>query len=219
MNKGLVALTGIGLGVGAMYFADPIQGRRRRARLRDAAIHAASTARGAALTTCRDIENRVSGLAARTRSRISGEEPPSDEVLGARVRSRLGRLLSHPGAIDVSASQGVVTLRGPVFSAEVGQLVSGVAEVPGVTAVDNQLEPHERAGDVPALQGPGPLVLPRAPATWLRWTPTMRALTGAAGVALMAFASRQPRIPGAAAGLAGFELLERAALGGPKGKW
>jgi hypothetical protein len=106
-----------------------------------------------------------------------------------------------------------------VFSAEVGQLVSGVAAVPGVTAVDNRLEVHERAGDVPALQGPGPLALPRGPASWLRWTPAMRALTGAAGVALMAFASRQRRVPAAAAGLAGFELIERAALGGRRGRW
>ena len=38
MTKGLIALSGLGLGAATMYVADPVEGRRRRARLRDVAV-------------------------------------------------------------------------------------------------------------------------------------------------------------------------------------
>jgi hypothetical protein len=59
------------------------------------------------------------------------------------------------GAIDVVASGGTVTLKGPVFEAEVDQLMKGVAAVAGVTTVENSLEPHRDAAHVSALQGQG----------------------------------------------------------------
>jgi hypothetical protein len=78
------------------------------------------------------------------------EKPvPTDDVLAARVRTRVGRLVSHPGAIDVTATSGRVTLSGPVFEAEVEQLVNGVREIAGVAAIDNHLEPHAEAGVQP----------------------------------------------------------------------
>jgi hypothetical protein len=103
-------------------------------------------------------------------------------------------------------------LSGPVFEAEVQQLVDGVRAVPGVTAVDNHLEPHAEAGDISALQGPGPLTLDSTRA-WFRWTPTTRVLAGATGLALMALASHRRTARDTAVGLAGFELLERAVRG------
>jgi hypothetical protein len=125
------------------------------------------------------------------------------------VRTRVGRLVSHPGAIDVTAKSGRVTLSGPVFEAEVEQLVTGVRDVTGVSGVDNHLEPHADAGNISALQGPGPLHLDTTKA-WVRWTPTTRVMAGAAGLALMAIASRRRTLRDAAVGLAGFELLEQA---------
>jgi hypothetical protein len=117
--------------------------------------------------------------------------------------------VSHPGAIDVTAKSGRVTLSGPVFEAEVEQLVTGVRDVAGVTGVDNHLEPHADAGNISALQGPGPLHLDTTKA-WVRWTPTTRVMAGAAGLALMAIASRRRTLRDTAVGLAGFELLEQA---------
>jgi hypothetical protein len=196
-----------------MYLADPREGRRRRARLRDVVVHTAHTVEAAAGTASRDAEQRFVGLAARALASLIEKPVPTDEVLAARVRTRVGRLVSHPRAIDVTARSGRVTLSGPVFEAEVEQLLSGVGEVPGVTRIDNQLEPHAEAGAVPALQGPGPLRALTAPRAWFRWTPTTRVVAGAAGVALMALASRRRMVRGTAVGLAGFELLERAVRG------
>jgi hypothetical protein len=212
MNKGLIALTGFGMGASLMYLADPGQGRRRRARLRELTVHSVHAAKSIAGMTSRDVEHRMSGLAARTLSRLT-EEVPSDGVLTARVRARLGRLVSHPGAVDVAARRGTVTLSGPIFEAEVEQLLEGVRAVPGVTAIENRLEPHQEAGRVSALQGPGPQEVLRMRASWRRWSPTARLIAGIAGVALVAFSSPKRPVRGAVTGLVGVELLERALRG------
>jgi hypothetical protein len=212
MNKATIALAGVGVGAGLMYFADPQEGRRRRARLGDAVAHTVHTVEGTAGTVSRDAEHRVVGLAARALESLIEQPVPTDEVLAARVRTRVGRLVSHPGAVDVIAKSGRVTLSGPVFEAEVEQLITGVRDVAGVTGVDNHLEPHADAGNISALQGPGPLYLDTTKA-WVRWTPTTRVMAGAAGLALMAIASRRRTLRNTAVGLAGFELLEQAVRG------
>jgi hypothetical protein len=163
--------------------------------------------------TARDLQHRLSGLAARTLDRMIEEPAPSDDVLAERVRAQLGRLVSHPGAIDVGASSGRITLSGPVFEAEVGQLLNGVGDVAGVTAIENRLEPHRDAAHVSALQGPRPKTVPAAPAKWLRWTPTARLVAGLAGLALVALSSPSRPLRGAATGITGVELIERALFG------
>jgi hypothetical protein len=217
MNKTTIALTGAGLGALAMYLMDPSRGRRRRARLGEAAWHAYHLAQDTAGVTARDVQHRLSGLAARTLDRLAEEEVPADNVLAERVRARLGRLVSHPGAIDVSAIGGTVTLKGEVFEAEVAQLIEGVTAVQGVTAVDNRLEPHRDAEGVSALQGPGPRMVPAAPAKWFHWTPTTRLIAALAGLALVALSSPKRPVRGAATGIAGIELIDRALLGTHRG--
>ena len=213
MDRRMLALASLGIGAGVMFFADPQEGKRRRARVRDAVVHASHTVQEAACTTSHDVENRLAGLAARAAAPVGGRPVPSDDVLAARVRSRLGRLVSHPGAVEVKATSGRITLSGPVFEAELEQLVGGVRAVPGVSHVDAQLEPHAEAGDVSALQGRGPLDLHAIPRGWARWTPTTRLVAGAAGLALMAMAAQRRTIGKTAVGLAGFELLEQALRG------
>ncbi|MBI3047661.1 MAG: BON domain-containing protein [Acidobacteria bacterium] len=213
MTKAVLAVAGFGLGAGVMYLADPDQGRRRRARLGDATRHAAHLVKRAAGMTSRDVQHRLSGLAARMLDQLIEEPPPIDDVLAARVRARLGRLVSHPGAIEVAVRDGVVTLSGPIFETEVEQLVKGVEAVAGVTEVENRLQPHREATHVPALQGPGPRKIARVPSSWARWSPTARLVAGAAGLALLALSSANRPVRGAATGIAGVELLERALLG------
>jgi hypothetical protein len=210
MNRMTIALTGAALGAGAMYLFDPSRGRRRRARLGEAASHISHRAQAIAGTTARDMRHRLVGAAARTLDRVIEEEQPADDVLVERVRARLGRLVSHPGAIDVVASAGAVTLMGPVFEAEVEQLIEGVAAVAGVTAVENKLEPHRDAAHVSALQGPGPRTVPSRSATWLRWTPTARLVAGMAGLALLALSSTKHSVRGDATRITGAELISRA---------
>ena len=106
-----------------------------------------------------------------------------DARLLERVRARLGRVCSHPRAIDVEAQGGQVTLRGPVLSSEVQDLLSAAAGVRGVRSVINELEPHDSPEGVPALQGKGRPAGPRADLLQSRWAPATRALVGAAAVA------------------------------------
>jgi hypothetical protein len=217
MNKVTIALTGAGLGAAAMYLMDPSRGRRRRARLGEAASHASHRMQAIVGMTARDVRHRLSGAAAHTLDRLVEEEAPADNVLVERVRARLGRLVSHPGAIDVVASSGTVTLTGPVFEAEVDQLIEGVAAVAGVATVQNKLEPHRDAAHVSALQGPGPRVVSPPSATWLRWTPTARLIAGVAGLALLALSSPKRPVRGAATGATGVELIDRALFGARRG--
>jgi hypothetical protein len=185
MNKGVIAFAGLGVGAGIMYLADPQQGRGRRARLRDTAVHRSHMLRDAAGAASRDTEHRLAGIAARARAAVAHRPAPDDDVLAARVRSRLGRLVSHPGAIEVKATSGRVALTGPVFVAELNQLLHGVRAVEGVIEIENVLEPHADAADIPALQGAGPMELRAVPPAWIRWTPATRLLAGAAGLALV----------------------------------
>jgi hypothetical protein len=157
VKKSCLAVGGIGLGAALMYLADPDEGRRRRARLRDLAVHFSRTAASVASGVSRDVQHRLGGAAARTLGHlIVPDVTPDDDVLAARVRARLGRLVSHPHAVKVLVSDGNVTLSGPVFDVEVSPLLAGIARVAGVVSVDNHLEAHADAVHVSALQGPGP---------------------------------------------------------------
>ncbi len=208
-SRGLALLGGVGLGLGLMYLLDPETGNRRRARLRDKAIRAANKTGDALEATARDLRNRAVGLAAETRALLT-REAAADDVLAERVRARLGRVVSHPGAIEVSARAGRVTLYGPVLAHEVKALLSSVASVRGVTEVDNRLEVHERPGDVPGLQGGVGRPGERVDFLQLNWSPATRFL-GATGGALLALGST--RLPAAAAvplTAAGLTLLARA---------
>lgn len=195
MNRAGIAITSLGVGAAAMYLADPERGRRRRARIRDVGVHGSHVLKDAAISTSRDVENRLIGAAARGRTLLAGKPVPDDEVLTARVRARIGRLVSHPGAIDATAASGRVVLSGPVFEAEVEQLIDGVQCVDGVTDVENRMVPYATAADVPALQGAGPLELRALPPGWLRWTPTTRLLAGAMAIVLTLVAARRVTEP------------------------
>jgi osmotically-inducible protein OsmY len=138
-----------------MYMLDPDRGRRRRALVRDKLVSAANKTPDAIGAAARDLSNRARGLAAQVGSAFAGDDDVSDEVLAARVRSKLGRVVSHPSAIEVVADQGRVRLGGPVLAGEVDDLLACVSAVPGVSDVENQLEVHAQAGNVPGLQGEG----------------------------------------------------------------
>src|SRR5829696_2833645 len=216
-NDLLSHLAAVGLGATAMYFLDPQRGRRRRHVISDKFVHAAKEARGAVGSTSRDLQNRAEGLAAVARRQLR-QDRTEDEVLVERVRAALGRSVSHPGAIDVSAAQGRVTLRGQVLAREADALVAAVAQVRGVKDVVDDLERHELAGDVPALQGEGQLAQSRFELMQENWTPAARLLAGVTGgaVAAMCLRSDQRRNPlNAAMGLAGAALAVRSATNLP----
>ena len=79
------------------------------------------------------------GLLAEARSALEGPTE-EDEAVADRVRTRLGRTVSHPAGVQVSVEKGVVTLAGTVAAAEFDRLVSGVLRVRGVRDVSDQLD-------------------------------------------------------------------------------
>lgn len=172
-------VTGLGVGAGLMYFLDPDRGRRRRALVRDQVVHSAHVGRDAVGATRRDVAHRAAGMMARMRGAVQGR-PVDDVVLTDRVRAQLGRFVSHPHAIDVAVSDGIVALRGPVLQAEVPRLIAAIERVRGVREVVDALEAHAEAGDVPGLQGGGPAPGTLAGIRQRAWSPTTRLLVGTA---------------------------------------
>ncbi len=200
MNRNLLFLGGIGLGAGLMYIFDPDRGRRRRATARDAAHHIANAFDGAVGKTSRDLSNRAQGLVAELDSIFRCEEA-DDDVVAERVRSKLGRAVSHPHAIQVAVNQGHVTLSGKILAREVDQLLKRVWSVRGVTGVENRLEAHEQAGGVSSLQGGTPHRGETSELMQSNWSPGIRFLMGIGGGALTLYGARRKNILSAAVGL------------------
>ncbi len=200
-------LVGIAIGGALMYALDPQLGHRRRMLARDKmakAVHRTGRAMGA---TSRDVAHRATGLAASLHSRFFDREAP-DEVIEARVRARLGRVSSHPAAIEATVRNGVATLTGPALRNEVDEVVRGVSSVRGVTDVDNRLETHDAAEHVPGLQGGTSRDVQTAQAAWPLKT---RMVMAASGAILAAFGiARRDKAGILLAGI-GVGLLTRAA--------
>jgi uncharacterized membrane protein len=201
-------VSGIGVGAALMYYLDPDRGARRRALVRDRLVHAANVASDAAGASSRDLANRARGLVAGARA-LASPRAAADSVLEARVRTELGRIVSHPGAIDVGVENGRVTLVGDALADEIDDLVGCVGEVRGVTVVENQLMVHESAEGVPSLQGGLSKTGWEAELLHENWTPATRLLTGVAGGVLTLYGARRRDSFGAAVGLAGLALLAR----------
>jgi uncharacterized membrane protein len=200
MNKNLLFLGGIGLGAGLMYIFDPNKGKRRRATARDAAHHIANAFDNAVGKTSRDLSNRAQGLVAELDSIFRCEEV-DDDVVAERVRSKLGRAVSHPHAVRVAVDQGRVTLSGQILAGEVDQLLNRVWSVRGVTGVENRLEAHGQAGGVSSLQGGDPHPGETPELMQSNWSPAIRFLTGIGGGALALYGARRKDVFSAAVGL------------------
>ena len=207
-------LGAIGVGAALMYFLDPDSGARRRRTMRDKLVRSRHAAGNVLRTTARDVGNRARGLAAETRARLSADDA-DDRVIEQRVRAELGRAISHPGAIEVSAEAGHVTLRGAVLAHETERLLRRVRKVRGVESVENRLAMYAHGDDVPGLQGEGPRAARDPEVRHDSWTPAARLLTSIAGGTLALYGSRQRDGVGAAMGLAGLALLMRSVTNTP----
>jgi hypothetical protein len=146
-------LVGVAFGAGVMFLLDPRGGRRRRALLRDkvlrgsrlARMYGGKFARHAAHETRGGIEERKAQL------RERGAVIP-DDVLAERVRAQMGHVLNHPGLVDVFASNGVVTLRGPILRGEVDRLCDRLDQTRGVDDYRLELRQYDRPDDIPGFQ-------------------------------------------------------------------
>jgi uncharacterized membrane protein len=206
------SLCGAAVAAALLYFLDPVSGRRRRSIFRDQAIRRLGIAVHGTSVAGRDLAHRAYGFSASARRMFKSRET-SDEVLVGRVRAALGRAVSHPGAIDVSASDGRIVLTGPVLSREVRGLMRALRSVRGVRQVEDRLEPYERAGRIPALQGGRPLMQPHLIDE--NWPPALRLLTIAGGAALAIWGARQRGMIAFAAAAAGSILAVRGSTNAP----
>jgi len=174
-NKTWVLLTGLGLGAGLMYLLDPGAGRRRPREI--------------AHKTPRDVVHRAQGLLARVQQYFHHHEPVPNDALKARVRSRLGRVVSYPHAVQVHVDHAQVTLSGLVLAKEANALIRAVASVSGVEAVVNDLELRDDPPGISTL--PGGATRSAAPEDWIPAARVAAALTGSA-LALLGLTRRGP---------------------------
>lgn len=208
MNKGVISIGSLGLGAGLMYLFDPDRGRRRRSLLSDQITSVCRQSSDMLDKATRDMSNRSRGLMAGTRALLRNEEV-TDEVVVARVRSKLGRYVSHPSAIGVTANQGHVTLSGPILAHEVDDLLACVSSVRGVTGVENRLEVHKEAGNISGLQGGTGRPGERSELMQANWSPATRLLMGAAGSWMTLYGANRRGVIGTATAAFGLGILAR----------
>lgn len=194
-----------------MYLLDPARGRRRRGLIRDQFVHYSRILSDGLSKAARDTAYRAQGVVAEARARLS-HEIVDDDRLCARVRSALGRAVSHPGAIHVEARDGTVTLTGAVLQGEVPRLAAILSRVRGVRALNNQFQAFAEPGDHPSLQGGRTR---REPAAIESWTPSTRLMAGAAGAGLIGWGLGHRGALGMLASLAGAGLALRCATNLP----
>ena len=137
MNHSLLGKLGaLAAGALAMCYLDPQLGAQRRAMLADLVGNGlrGETAGGPALHA---------RLARRSHHRAARIDPQADAELRARIQARLGRLVSHPRALDVRVEQGVVRLSGDVLARERDGLLLQLREMSGVLKLVNATTAHD----------------------------------------------------------------------------
>lgn len=140
MNRPLGTLGAAAAGALAMYYLDPELGAQRRKLL--AELVRSGLPGG---------ERRVQGRgrhARRAYLHVASADPQSDAELRDRIQSRLGRMVSHPGAIQVSVDNGVVRLSGRVLAKEREGLLAQVQQMPGVQKLVNAMSAHDAPQEI-----------------------------------------------------------------------
>lgn len=120
-------LGAVAAGALAMYYLDPELGAKRRQLLAEL------------VRSGLPQERRRSRQRTRAYHLITQADPQSDADLRDQIQTRLGRLVSHPGAIDVSVDNGVVRLGGRVLAKERDGLLEQVLQMRGVQKLVNAM--------------------------------------------------------------------------------
>jgi hypothetical protein len=140
-------------GIVVTYFLDTRSGRRRRALLRDKAVHARHVARDGIVKREHAIGSRGRALL-RWLGAALRAHPADDDVLCERVRARLGRICSHPHVLEVKPrGGGRIELFGAVLTREHRAVVRAARHVPGVRGVVDALVDRRTDDEVTAFRG------------------------------------------------------------------
>lgn len=148
MNKPLSTLGALAAGALAMYYLDPQLGASRRALL-------AELVRSGLPGGERHNAGRGRNPY-RAYHRTTLADPDSDAELRDRIQSRLGTLVSHPGAIRVDVGNGVVRLSGRVLSKERDGLLAQVQQMAGVQKLVNAMSAHDLPQEIASRDVPVP---------------------------------------------------------------
>jgi hypothetical protein len=166
-----------GAGAALMFFFDPDEGNRRRTFVWNKVFHLGK--RGT--ESSRDRGKRKGGLFSETKAPVLEQSETDDDFLAERVRSRVGRFVSYPQAVEVSARNGVVTLKGDVLRSEARRAMAEAYTVRDVVEVRNEMKTHSDESDIPGFEGNG---RKRRRFGRPRPSPGIRLALGAAGGAL-----------------------------------
>jgi hypothetical protein len=149
MNKPMATLGAAAAGALAMYYLDPELGARRRALLADLVRGGLPGERRAAAG--RGRYHRRAYL------HRSPSDPRSDAELRYSIREALDRMVSHPGALNVTVDNGVVRLSGRVLAKEREGVLEQVQRMPGVQRLVNAMSAHDTPQELTAGDRPIPL--------------------------------------------------------------
>jgi uncharacterized membrane protein len=196
-------------GAAAIYFLDHQRGHARRARFATRARRLSTDVAEGAVKSARDSWQHLAGTARQAWSNFGRSEWPEDRVLVERIRSRMGRIVSHPHKIHVVSDDGIVTLWGPASEEERRRLAHVVQTMPGVREVVNHLEIHE--GYEPVMPGPSPFKAAQQE-TLLNWSPSKRLLAGMAGSSAIIYGWRRKDPLGLSISLLGAGLVAASVL-------
>jgi len=140
-RKGLAYPSGMVVGIAAMYFLDPSQGRRRRHMSRDRALKVLRRTRREVARKARHEEGVAEGRLHEVRGDSIARPQPDDITLARKVESQIFRDADAPkGRVNVNAEHGIVYLRGQAGSQEwMERLIAAAQGVEGVKDVKNLL--------------------------------------------------------------------------------
>lgn len=161
MKDKLSLVLGIAAGALAMYYLDPLAGRRRRALVRDRLWSAGHDAAYFAERKAKRAVDRMKGYVV-THRPGRHDEPESDRQLHDRIRARLGHVMHHPRSVEVRVEQGRVCLRGHILRPELDRVLHEVGRMAGVASVESQLVTHETEAGIPPPGMPPERAVPAA---------------------------------------------------------
>lgn len=196
-------IEGVALGAVGMFFLDPDRGGRRRALLRDQAIHQGNKKRRAVQVMARDFVNRSKGLRYQIQSKVKQRDVP-DELLVERARAEIGHVVSHSSSVEVTCENGLLLLSGPILATELDACLRQMQMIPGVVQVLNNLDVYSDPAHISALQGG----VSKPAAT--RWTPAMCLVMGLTGVFCAVYGRSRKGIVGTAMQVGGMGILAKA---------
>ena len=142
MNTITRIATAFAAGAAAMYYLDPLVGRRRRALVRDKGVAAGHDIEHFARAKSKRAADKLHGVVAETKAALAAA-PVGDAQLRERIRSRLGRLVDAPGDIAVDVRGGRVVLRGHAASAEIDEVIDKLSLMRGVESIESHLVASE----------------------------------------------------------------------------